>query len=682
MPETDAEGRVDDVSHGGSSPHPEGDEPSGLVARAAAKWSHWPVFQHVAAAALLALLLAIFFWPLSIKHEALSPADIAFSAYPWASSVPDDFEGPDNPYQSDDTFIGYPRRLAYYNGEEAYPWQDEYLTGTPATYSIDLFGLKYYPPAVFYKLLSFPVANGFFHAAVLLVAGMSMYFLLRQLRLIWLPAVYGGLLFMLTGHFVVWLGAFVLPAALGLVPLSILGFERFRETRNVLWLLIPAVCFTVQISFGYIPAWIIAGGILAIYGIIRAVPAVWNRDWRALLRDVGSYAGAAGIGALLGAHALLPIIDITAESTYQQNRAAGLIHIPIENAWVFLFPDFFGSPRSWIGAQGNYPEWVAYIGITAVPLVVVGFWSLRRSWIAWFAIAVLVFCAAQIYGIPPLKELAHLPGLKQVNPLRWFFGFGLVASIIAPFGLAHLLDGIASPVHRRRLLAAATAMVALAGIVAVFGLWLERRDSANWQLIIEHRHLIPRPGDLPDHLSSASTQLHRQLLYLVAASALVVTALMIPSRARIACIAILVLTFADLFDFGLDMNASIARKDLYPGSPGIEFLQKQDGFFRIAPVASDGGRFVLPGYTPNIYGLRTITGYDHYRNPDYMEYLRPIQSEADIFVVNSFGYVFVGSGRQALSPGLLAPLSVRYVVTGPTGLYESIGGQPDNSTPL
>jgi hypothetical protein len=99
------------------------------------------------ATALLSLLLSVFFYRLTIKHEVLAPADIAFSTFPWASVTPDDFAGPDNPWQSDDTFLGIPRRYALFEGPGANSWQDEYLTGTRSTTSVDFLGLKVYPPA-------------------------------------------------------------------------------------------------------------------------------------------------------------------------------------------------------------------------------------------------------------------------------------------------------------------------------------------------------------------------------------------------------------------------------------------------------------------------------------------------------------------------------------------------------
>jgi hypothetical protein len=269
-------------------------------------WTKWPVLQHLLAACLLAALLAVFFWPLTFQHRVLSPADWIYTAYPWAADPPENFHAPSNANQGDDAFISYPRRFAFYHEPGTSGWQDDYLAGTRSTFSVDHLGLDFYPPSWFYHMLAFPVANGFFHAAVLLVAGLSMYLLLWQLRLPWLAAVYGGMLFMLNGHFVVWLGAFTLPAILGLIPLMIFGFERHREKRNPLYLLIPATCFAIQVYLAYVPGWVVTGVILAMYGTIRTMPAVFRRDFRTMVGDSAAYVAPAMVGLLLAAYALIP----------------------------------------------------------------------------------------------------------------------------------------------------------------------------------------------------------------------------------------------------------------------------------------------------------------------------------------------------------------------------------------
>ncbi|HLC29991.1 MAG TPA: hypothetical protein VJM51_04345, partial [Dehalococcoidia bacterium] len=181
---------------------------------------------------LLALFLSAFFWQVTVKHEILSAGDIIYISYPWLSDKPADLGDPENAYQSDDAFLGYPSRYVLFKtlkDEGLFDWQPFHLAGTRTSFPTDFLGYAFYPPAWVYFILPFPVANSVFHILVLFVAGLGMYLLLCQLRLPQLSAVYGALLFMLNGHFIVWLGAIGLAAILGLIPLIIYGFERYRE---------------------------------------------------------------------------------------------------------------------------------------------------------------------------------------------------------------------------------------------------------------------------------------------------------------------------------------------------------------------------------------------------------------------------------------------------------------------
>ena len=414
---------------------------------------------------------------------------------------PEGYTVPENANQGDDAFIGYPRRWSYYNGDGASWWQDDYLAGSRGTFSVDHLGLDLYPPSWVYRVLPFPVANGFFHAEVLLVAGVSMYLLLLQLRFTWLAAVYGGILFMLNGHFIVWPGAFSLPAILGLIPLMIFGFERYRESRAPPYLLIPAACFALQIYLAYVPGWIVSGGVLAIYGAVRLTPELWRRDLRQFSADAGAYLGAAVVGVLLGAYSLPPSLAIAADSSYQQDRAFGLQRAGAENAWTYLFPDYWGTEGAAAGAYlapwGDYPGLITYFAISAVPLAAVGLWSMRRSWVGWFTAGVLTFCISQIYGIPPLSEIAHLPGFKQTAAFRWNIGLPLVVAILAPVGLTVLMRP--APRERRTRLALIAIGVAATGVLSGLLLVVLRDDAATMRLITR------RPGVVPDLFAGVGT---------------------------------------------------------------------------------------------------------------------------------------------------------------------------------
>lgn len=637
---------------------------------------------HLAALALLVAFLSIFFWQLTIQHRVLSPADLIFTAEPWRNQPPEGFRQASNPYQSDDAFLYFQRRWSLFRGDGMSWWQDDYLSGSRNTFSNDFLGLTFYPPAWVHHALPFHVANSLFLVSTLLVAGLSMYLLLWQLRLPWLAAVYGALLFMLNGHFVAWLTAPTLPAMLALIPLMIFGFERYQEQRQPLYLLIPALSLAMQIFLAYIPGLVVAGSVLSIYGLVRVVPLAARRQPGAMLRQLAVYSGTLFVGALLSAYALIPSLASALQSSYQRERALGLAHLPLENAWTYLFPKYWGTVHYWFGAGGNFLEWVGYAGVSAAPLALLGLWQLRRRWLAWFALGVLMFSASQVYGIPPLKEVAELPGIKQVAVGRWLFGLNLAAALLAPLGLAVLLDK-QLPANTRRLLAAALAGSLLVALAAVGLLYVLHRDSAAWSFITEGSGIVPAPRELIGEIAGFFTHFHRQLALLLLGGGGAILALLLRQRwARLAAIAIVLLAFADLFSFGFRYEGTVAKQNLYPETPGMTFLRQDAGLFRIAPVASDGGSLILPGYTPALYGLSTVAGYDHYRDQDYASFLAPLFSQTDRDIFQHYGYVTVGTNRQALNTNILSLLNVKYVVTPPGGLFYSVLGQGKNETAL
>ncbi|MCI0883494.1 MAG: YfhO family protein [Chloroflexi bacterium] len=631
---------------------------------------------HVAAVAVLVLLIVAFFWQSTLQGQVISSADLMYGHYPWKAYAPEGFT-PENPYQTDDAEIFYPRRYAFYNDTGDAWWQNDYIASDRNSFFVDSLGLQFYPPAYVYEALPFDIANTVYTLTILLVAGLSMYLLLWQLKYPWLARMLGAILYTFNGHFIVWLGHTYLPASLGVIPLMLFGFERFREARQPAWLLIPAACIAIEVYLGYAPAWIVTGVILIAYGAVRLAPTLYARRLREAAAEIAAYAAAGAVGLLLAAYSLLPSFTSAANSSYQTGRTVGLGHFPLEAAWTNLFPAYWGSDTFWFGPIGNPPEVLGYVGISVVPLAIAGLWHLRRQWLGWFCLLLVVFTVTQVYGIPPLKELANLPGIKQIVVGRWLYLTNFAVALMASAGLAALLDQDLSTGERRRL-AAIVGGVLLVALVAVFILWLDRSDGQSWERITEGYGLVAEPLTFIERLG---TPFHRQMLFIVLGAGFVAVAFLRPVLARPAAAALCVLAFIDLFAFGQDYNATIARDDVYPDTPLIEFLQEQEGFFRIAPIASDGHENVMPGNTPNVFSLNTVIGYDHYRNEAYLDYLDPMMTDSDRVRAVAFGYERVALDRGSVNRNLLSLLAVKYVVTPPAGLWSALDRHVVNDAP-
>ncbi len=235
---------------------------------------------------------------------------------------------------------------------------------------------------------------------------------------------------------------------------------RMAHTRPTRFIPLIAIGFGLQLFTGHTQTVFITGMGLALYGLFSA----WaNRrangaSWLSLARPLFILVVAGGLGLLLAVPQLLPTLELTGLS----NRGGGFN--PQEVNAFSLSPLVLGRGLLPAYDAQVFGEYVAYVGVLGLGLVVIGLFNRQSSgrWV-WFAIAIISLILALGAYTPAYWSLASLPGFNFFRvPARWLALFALSLSLLAGMGVSALISRQSIP---RR--AYATLGVIFGGLVAI-----------------------------------------------------------------------------------------------------------------------------------------------------------------------------------------------------------------------
>lgn len=628
--------------------------------------------------AALALLLVVLVGALALifdrewrEGEVFSPADLVFDFYPWAYDAPR--ATPTNPTRSDEAFYHQPLMATHFarlrNGQlpDLDPWHlsgvRSFFQGLDVGRMVSPFSLPFYAlPAIDAVSIYGPLR--------LLVAGLCMWLLLRGLGLAAAPAALGGVAYALNGNFLTWLSA-PMPTVAAWLPLGMLAVQRLAEAPTARWTAWLAIAVGLM-AFGSYPATLLAA--LLALGAQALVTVAWQRQWRPLPWMLGGVC--AGLG--LGAAALAPALGnlLTSPASTRVVSADGAAW---PNLATWALPDFWGSPLhgNWWhpDPSANYPEHVAYFGITVVALAgagVVATWR-RRSSIGAVALLLAVMSVTRAYGAPPGRWLVLLPGQAQSNPFRWYAVTACALAILAALGLhaltawrhdtGQLPASEPPPADAGRtgrpwlLLAGSGVALAALGLVSAVALRLYLPD-------LRVRNL--QAFELAQVWRFAGIAAATAGLILVAACA---------RRRRVAefaAIALVVVAAGDLAQANRRFNPTVPRDRFYPTTRGLDWLAGQAAGTRIAPVGAEAE--LVEGHLWGLYGIQSVAGFDFHGDAAYQAFLAAVQQPGQPPAESGPVWDFVGLSSTSLDLRLLGLLGTRFIVTSPVDTTPRGGG--------
>ena len=427
----------------------------------------------------------------------------------------------------------------------------------------------------------------------LLAAGLGLYLLLVSLGLRRSPAILGGVAFMLSAPLINWLSHPHVNVYV-VVPWLLLAAERLAREgtwREALWVAL-AVAFVML--GGHPPSMVITASVALPWFVYRlgthAGPS----------RRAGSIAlkFAAGglLGALVSGIVSVPLLELSGQS-YQVARGGG--GGPKSMILNYFMPELWGRPDKFeiAGGPNTYIERTGYFGVIPMMFAVTGFARRPRGPQIFFAIAGLI-ALGLVVKLPFITSFfSGLPGIDQVNRLRYVMVVALAGAVLAAYGLDAMLAA-----ESRRSALAVFALIVIAAVLPVA--WVAKHRDVLSHFSEARSHII---GIGHTAFSRPALQLAaflRWALFAVIAVGLTAVALWKRRTAVWIAAALVAITAFELVSFERGWQPAIPMSEANPPTPAaITQLQRTLGHGRVA------GQVELGGNIGERYALRDARLY-------------------------------------------------------------------------
>ena len=492
----------------------------------------------------------------------------------------------------------------------------------------------------FILLLILPHGLFWLEYAMQVLAGVATYALLRHLDCSRFAALTGGLLYALSGTFVIVPGESMLNV-IPFLPVLLLGIEnaRFPATAR-LGVVLVALGIGFSLLGGFPEAAFIDGLLALVWTVCRGIETEGRIGF--LLRiGLGGIAGLA-----IAAPQLVAFFDFVAESDVFANHGMGVVSIPLQGFAPIVFPDVFGpisNPHTTALLSGIFGAEGGFLGLPLLFAGCLGAWIWREHVLKLGLLLWLVLCAGKLFGFPPIMSAMNLiPFMKQTEFIRYAAAsWEMPAIIFAAIATDRIRDGgrgVAVP-------AVVTAFLAALAIAAAWP-W-----AASW-----HRN------------GAAVAYMAGWFAGAVGMGVLGVVPILFAALSNLHASAKVWIMGGALIGEAVVLAAVPLLSGMHPGTedrPAIAFLRRHLGlerFYSVGPIAPNyAAYFDLESINDNYLPVAKKWG-------NYID--RKLFPQASIFHGNIFWAQFPPfNASQALGdllayPGNFETLSVRYVVTG------------------
>lgn len=564
------------------------------------------------AAALFALFVLAYLWPVLLGGKMLSPLASLYGSVPWKGLAPRDVHEYLNPLLADVPTADYPWRLLAREliREGTFPaWNPHVFAGipffaNPQTMVLSPFSLPLW-------LLPLHYAVGLAAALVLWTAAFGTYLLVRELGMRFLPGVLAGVAYALCSFHVVWLTHGSLPAVSALLPWMLWLVERIVRRGTLapaLWL---ALATAIAITGGHPGAQVHALGAAGLYAVLRVAfagePPAPSR-WRRLALAGGGLAAGVALSAVM----FLPELLSSHGTLGTQARAGGGelpgTHMPLGAILSTLFPDWWGRPSAisiqgpefhpqpGVGVEVTFNERTFFAGVVTLVLAGVALLARgpRRAQMPFLVLGALAL-AVPLHAPGIYQLIEHLPGFSLVQNQRMHVVFELSAAVLAAFGLDALLSGRAG---RRVLLA--PLLVLLGAAAAALAL---RPGAEDLRQVGEH---FLTGADVATEAALSLTSVAWAGLLAAAAGAGLLAMRRRPRVLVPIAVLLVALTAFDMLRFAHGYQPmGDPAKVIPPKTAAIRFLERHRDEGRVTGLA-----FAFPNDWTLVYGLRDVRGYD------------------------------------------------------------------------
>ncbi len=302
----------------------------------------------------------------------------------------------------------------------------------------------FYPPNWIYLVLPLNTALNLDIVISTYLAGLFGSILARKYAFHPLACLMAGTIVMFGGAYFphIWAGHLATLAAMAWVPLILLAVDDILDRPTVRDVLMGAFALAMQIFAGHPQTTFFTAVVLAVYALVRLVKA----ERRGLV--VGALVALGVVAGLLTAVQLFTGIQVNSEGTRSDHVSmsfAALFSFPPEGLITLVVPHVFGDMVH-LNYWGRWYLWEAclFVGVAAVPLIVIGFASgstERRR--LWASMAVIFFVVALGKYTPLFSLLYHYaPGLSKFRSYAKFdYEVSIFLALLAAAGLDAFLRG-------------------------------------------------------------------------------------------------------------------------------------------------------------------------------------------------------------------------------------------------
>jgi hypothetical protein len=444
--------------------------------------------KHRVALIALAVWHFVFFFPTLFMQRVPSPNDVFNNFQPWATARPAEVQ---NSLLNDPPTAYFTLMSLAKSDWRAFHWNPYVASGIPGWGSSAAAILS---PFILLPTLALPL--GWVWTGIIFLklnaAFFFAYLWLREEGLGKRGAAIGAILFAASGPFAVrWFWQATNATALYPALLWI-ALRTARGKRTPLWAIgLIALAYALA---GF-PATMAYGAWIALaYFVFRVTPHPPFRGTfspRAGRRTLIAALGVA-LGILIALPSLAPFVRLIKATGYLGTRVAAATEhfFPPRHFLLFVQPDRLGNGGyriNWtgdraLGVLNNYVEATVYVGLLAIPLVLLAIAN-RRARARWFWLAALAVIVACMFGFTPLaRVVASLPGFKYSALTR--------LQLVLPIAVAYLA---AAGVPKRAWVAAVITALAAADL-GVF--------AARFYPFLEQRLAVPPPTPMVAFLQS------------------------------------------------------------------------------------------------------------------------------------------------------------------------------------
>ncbi len=446
-----------------------------------------------------------------------------------------------------------------------------------------------------------------------ILAGVSMYFLTKHFKVDKLPALFSGLVYMLSGFMITHGIHQIIINHVAWLPLVLLLFTKSIEQKSLFYTILGGLTLGHSVLAGFPQLSLYIFLLLLFYFVFLFIVKLKETNFNQAFSIIPIAAGFILIAVLLTAIQILPTLELAPLS----NRAAISYEKSLEGTFhpqqiiTLLIPKFFGEQSAQVsnywgqGQYWHYWETNFYIGIAGLLFALFAFSIIHKNkFVLFFSI---VFLFAILYALGDFfilhKFFFHnIPGFHLFrNPGRMSLLFTFSGAILSGFGLNEILK-FSNPADNqasKKLLVKISLITILIGAV-VWGLVQLGvfQQHQNVQLLQEIRDISSNQSNI--------------MLAFVAVIALVI---FIFNRYKISSfvftVLILLIQFIDVHNFGFNFNnGKISPNEYYRRTERLTSFLKTEGekeYFRIN--SRQGGNLILDRNQGMVDRLFLMEGY-------------------------------------------------------------------------